>query len=77
MPHVVVKLTAGRTEEKKAELANALAKTVVTILGCEDSAVSVGIEDIPNGKWLERVYDPDIRDKPETLYKKPGYRPAG
>lgn len=76
MPHVVVKLTAGRAEEKKAELARALANTVISILGCEESAVSVGIEDIPNGKWVEHVYNPDIRAKPQSIYKKPGYMPT-
>jgi hypothetical protein len=23
--------------------------------------------------WDERVYRPDVRDKPDTIYKQPGY----
>ncbi len=25
--------------------------------------------------WAEKVYEPDILGKPETIYKKPGYNP--
>jgi hypothetical protein len=25
------------------------------------------------GDWMEKVYEPDIRSKPDTIYKKPGY----
>ena len=44
-------------------------------LGYGDDAVSVSIEDAAPKDWAEKVYRPDITDKPEQLYKKPGYNP--
>jgi 4-oxalocrotonate tautomerase len=37
--------------------------------------VSVSIEDVAPKDWAEKVYRPDIADKPGQLYKKPGYNP--
>jgi 4-oxalocrotonate tautomerase len=36
----------------------------------------VVIEDIGQGEWTEKVYEPDIAGKPDTLYKKPSYAPV-
>jgi hypothetical protein len=33
----------------------------------------VAIEEIQQEDWAEKVYKPDILNKPEKLYKKPGY----
>jgi 4-oxalocrotonate tautomerase len=44
-------------------------------LGYGDDAVSVSIEDAAPKDWVEKGYRPDITDKPEQLYKKPGYNP--
>lgn len=73
MPHVSVKLWPGRSEEEKQRLAKAITEDVVRITGASESSVSVSIEDVPSGEWKEQVYDPEIRDKEEYLYKKPGY----
>lgn len=75
MPHVVVKMYAGRSEAEKSALADELTKAVKTVLGSGDDAVSVGIEDIAPEDWAEKVYRADILDKAETIYKKPGYNP--
>jgi 4-oxalocrotonate tautomerase len=40
---------------------------------CGEELVSVAIEEIKPEDWAEKVYKPDILDKPEKLYKKPGY----
>ncbi len=48
---------------------------MVASLGNEEDAVSVGIEDVAQERWLEGVYMPEIMGKPETIYKKPGYNP--
>lgn len=50
-------------------------KDVVDILQCEEKVVSVVIEDVKPEDWPEKVYRPDILDKQEKLYKKPGYNP--
>ena len=75
MPHIIVKLHPGRSEQQKARLAQAITKDVVAIAECEEKSVSVSIEEIRSEDWAEKVYRPDILDKPEMLYKKPGYNP--
>ena len=75
MPHVVVKLYSGRSEQQKAALADQLTKAVMAGAQCAEAAVSVSIEDIEPDNWVEQVYKPEIVGKPGTLYKKPGYDP--
>ena len=73
MPHVSVKLWPGRSEQTKQRLADAIVKDVVNIIGCGEESVSVAIEEVDSKHWKEKVYDPLIRRKMDTLYKKPGY----
>jgi 4-oxalocrotonate tautomerase len=75
MPHVIVKLHAGRSETLKSRLADAVTKAVTSTLSMGEDAVSVGIEDVKPEHWVETVYRPDILGKSETLYKKPEYNP--
>jgi 4-oxalocrotonate tautomerase len=75
MPHVIVKLYPGRSEQQKTQLAEEIVKDVVAIIKCEEKVVSVAIEEIKPEAWAEEVYKPDILDKREKLYKKPGYNP--
>jgi 4-oxalocrotonate tautomerase len=37
--------------------------------------VSVAIEEIKPDDWAEKVYEPDIADNQEKIYKRPGYNP--
>ena len=73
MPHVTVKVRTGTPEDKKKQLAEAIVKDVVDIIGCGEESVSVAIEEIDPKDWKQKVYDPLIRRKMDTLYKKPGY----
>lgn len=75
MPHIVVKMHAGRSEEDKAKLAEALSQALMSVLGSPEKVVSVGIEDFAPADWPQAVYKPDILEKSATLYKKPGYNP--
>jgi 4-oxalocrotonate tautomerase len=75
MPHVIVKMYAGRSEKEKARLAAEMTKTVRNVLKYGDEAISVSIEDVEPKDWAEKVYRPDILDKPKTIYKQPGYNP--
>lgn len=75
MPHIVVKMHAGRSEEDKAKLAEALSQALMSVLGSPEKVVSVAIEDFAPADWPEAVYRPDILGKSDTLYKKPGYNP--
>jgi 4-oxalocrotonate tautomerase len=73
MPHVIVKLRAGRSDEQKRALAQAVTDAVMSALGSTEDSVSVAIEDIQPSDWRSQVYEPDILGKPEALFKKPGY----
>ncbi|MBW1790463.1 MAG: tautomerase family protein [Deltaproteobacteria bacterium] len=75
MPHVIVKLYPGRTEEQKKQLAEAITRSVVEIAGCKEASVSVAIQEIEESEWAETVYKPDILDNEDKLVKKPGYNP--
>lgn len=74
MPHVIVKLWPGRSEQEKKQLADAIVKDVATYAKCEESSVSVAMEEVKSSDWAEKVYKPDILNKPDKLYRKPGYR---
>ena len=75
MPHVVVKLYSGRSKQQKARLAEEVTKAVMAALSCAEKSVSVAIEDVEPQDWPEKVYKPEILEKPGTIYKKPGYNP--
>jgi 4-oxalocrotonate tautomerase len=75
MPHIEVKMMAGRSEQQKRRLAEEIVKDVTTILECGEESVSVAIEDIRAGEWMEKVYEPAIVPNWGTLYKVPGYAP--
>jgi len=74
MPHVIVKLYPGRSEEQKQRLTQEIARDVVEIIKCPAEAVSVAFEEVSQADWPEKVYRPDILEKKETLYLKPGYK---
>lgn len=73
MPHVIVKLWPGQTEQQKQQLAQRITKDVMDVLNYGDESVSVAFEEISAQDWAEKVFKPDILNKPEQLYKKPGY----
>jgi 4-oxalocrotonate tautomerase len=76
MPHVVVKLWPGKSEQQKARLSEAIVKDVINVLNYGEESVSVAIEEVKPEDWAEKVYKPDIQNKWEELYKKPGYDPS-
>ena len=73
MPHVIVKLWPGKSEQQKTRLAAAITKEVMDVLQDSDESVSVAFEEIKVQDWVKIVYKPDIKDKWDKLYKKPGY----
>jgi 4-oxalocrotonate tautomerase len=75
MPHVIVKLHPGRSEEQKNRLAEAITRDVMEIAGCEEKTVSVAFQEVDPAEWAEKVYRPDILGNEARLYKKPGYNP--
>lgn len=73
MPHVIVKLWPGRSEQDKIRLTEAIVKDVVEIVEVGEGSVSVAIEEVSSADWKAKVYDPEIKNNLEKLYKKPGY----
>jgi 4-oxalocrotonate tautomerase len=75
MPHVIVKMFAGRSDEQKSQLAAEVTKAVMAATQCSEAAVSVHVEDVQPDRWDNDVYAPDITGHWDQLYKKPGYSP--
>ena len=73
MPHVIVKLWPGKSEQQKRRLTDAIVKDVMNVLNYGDESVSVAIEEVSSRDWAEKVYKPDIVETSAKLYKKPGY----
>ena len=73
MPHVIVKLWPGKSEQQKTRLAEAITKDVTSILHYGDQSVSVAMEEVEPEEWVEKVYKPEIKNNLDKLYKKPGY----
>jgi 4-oxalocrotonate tautomerase len=73
MPHVIVKLWPGKSEQQKTRLAEAIVKDVMNVLKYGEESVSVAFEEIKPEDWAEKVYNPDIVNNAEQLYKQPGY----
>ncbi len=76
MPHVIVKLWPGKTEDQKQRLTKAIAADIGAILGSRDESISVGFEEVAPADWDERVYRPDIAANWDRLHKRPGRTPA-
>jgi 4-oxalocrotonate tautomerase len=76
MPHVIVKLWPGKSEQQKRQLADAITNAVKSTLNYGEESVSVAMEEIKTQDWTEKVYKPDIQGKWDRLYKKPGYEPS-
>ncbi len=75
MPHVIIKLLPGKTDDQKNRLAAEITKSIMSTLNYGEEAVSVAFEEVEAKDWTEKVYRPDIQAKWDKVYKKPGYEP--
>lgn len=75
MPHIIVKLHAGRSEAVKQDLTDKIVKNVLDATDCSKDVVSVAFEEFEPENWAEAVYKKDILNGPGKLYKTPGYDP--
>jgi 4-oxalocrotonate tautomerase len=73
MPHVIVKLVPGKSEEQKQQFAKAIVEQGMLAFGLGEEFFSVGFEEVERDDWKENVYQPEITAKWDSLYKKPGY----
>src|SRR6187402_2933095 len=54
MPHVIVKLTTGRSEQLKQEIAAAVTQAVASSARLSDDLVSVSIEEFEERDWADK-----------------------
>ena len=73
MPHVIVKMYPGSTEELKKKLAEEITRVFMKVANKPETSVSVAIEEIAKNEWMKKVYDTEITPNLDKLYKKPGY----
>ena len=73
MPHVIVKLWPGKSEQQKRRLAEAITRDVMDVLDYGEESVSVAMEEVTaaglGGEGLQARH----REQAGQLYKKPGY----
>ncbi|MDE3108307.1 MAG: tautomerase family protein [Acidobacteriota bacterium] len=75
MPHIIVKMHPGRTEQQKTQLAERIVKDVLDVIKCDEKVISVAIEEVKPEDWPLQVYKPEILQNRDRLYKQPGYNP--
>lgn len=73
MPHVIVKMYPGSSEEQKRKLSDEITKVIMNSTNKPEAAISIAIEEVSENEWMEKVYDIEIRPNFEKLYKKPEY----
>jgi 4-oxalocrotonate tautomerase len=73
MPHVIVKLWPGKSDEQKKRLSDAIVGDVTSILNYGDQSVSVAFEEVAARDWKSKVYDVDIVGCRNQLTELPGY----
>jgi 4-oxalocrotonate tautomerase len=74
MPHLIVKMWPGKSEQQKTRLAEQIAKDVITILHYGEESVSVAIEEVQSQDWADEVYKPDIQEKWDKFTRSPATR---
>ena len=74
MPHVIVKLWPGKSEQQKRRLAEAIAKDVMDILHYGEESVSIALEEVKSQDWAEKVYKPDIQKQLGQTLQETGIR---
>ncbi|MGI6167517.1 MAG: tautomerase family protein [Eubacteriales bacterium] len=68
MPHIVVKLISGPSEEQLKKAAEQIADVVEKTLGKPKKYTSVSVEEYSFDEW-PKVYEEDIKDKPNVILK--------
>lgn len=73
MPHVIVKMYPGISEEQKEKIAQEITKVLMKDADKPEAAVSIAITEVSEDIWMDEVYAKEIKPNMEKLYKKPGY----
>ena len=75
MPHIIVKLWPGKSEEQKKAFTESIVKEAMAKLGSKETSLSVAFEEIAEEDWPAKVSGPEIKAKWDELYKQPGVKP--
>ena len=73
MPHIQLKVLAGKSEEQKKQLAEELIHAAQKVIGMEKDAYSVSLEEFTPEEWKNEVYPNSIMANENILIKRPGY----
>ena len=77
MPHVIVKLWPGKSEQQKSRLTEAIVKDVMGVLDYGEESVSVAIEEVESrglgGEGLQARH----REQAGEALQEAGIRPVG
>ena len=73
MPHIIIKIYPGQTEEQKQNLAKAFTQQAIAITGKPEEVVSIDFIEVAEDAWMDEVYAKDITPNMDRLLKKPGY----
>jgi 4-oxalocrotonate tautomerase len=68
-----VKLWSGNSGAQKKRLAGKITKDVMDAFDYGEESLSVAFEEVPSQAWKQKVYKPDIQDKWDKVYERPGY----
>ena len=68
MPHVIVKLWPGKSEQQKQELAARIAEDVMSVLRYGAESVSVAMEEVAPEDWADQVYRPHILENGDRQF---------
>ena len=55
MPHVEINMFAGRDDETKKKVADAIVETMMKELGCAKNHLSVSIHDVNPADWNQEI----------------------
>jgi 4-oxalocrotonate tautomerase len=74
MPHVIVKLWPGKSEQQKERLAEKIAKDVMDVFSYGEESVSVGFEEISSKDWKEKPTNAKSRTSGTRSTRSPATR---
>lgn len=73
MPHITLKMLAGRTDEQKRNAARKLSEALTEAIGCTPSHISVSVEEYTPQQWQD-IYKKDVAEN-DKLIITPDYDP--
>ena len=71
MPHVIIKLWPGKSEQQKQRLAEGVTKVVMTSFGYGEESVSVSLEEIAPSEWTRKSTSPTSSMAPASSTSRP------